>query len=600
MSEEKNPQASDYSGYLNEATRPTVRGQMGIVSSGHVSASLAGLDILRAGGNAVDAGVACGICINVLLHENTTFSGVAPIILYQASTNQVVSISGLGRWPRNASIEYFWEQQDGLYLNNLAHCVVPAAPDAWTSVLQRYGTMSLEEVMKPAISHARDGFPVHDYMANTFATRWHELSRWRGSRAVAGPAGKPLQRGEIIVQSDLANTLESIVKAERETLGTREERIRAARDSFYTGDVAEIMTSFAAEHSGFLTCEDFAEFSVQEEDVCAVRYKGYEVHTCGPWCQGPVFAQALSILKNFDLQRMGHNSAEYIHTVTEALNLSFADREYYYGDPEFVDVPMVELIDDEYGHLRANLIRQQQAWGELPPPGNPRDLSPTRNDYEWPPAGDWATNRQKKLHSLRPEPDTSYLCVVDSQGNMFSATPSDTFTTYLSPPIVPGIGLPVSGRGRQSRLDPNHPSSIAPWKRPRLTPSPALVMKDGKPLMAIGTPGGDVQPQAMLQSFLNVVEFGMDPQLAVEAPRFVTASHPNSFYPYFYAPGVIRVESTISETVIEKLRSMGHRVETWPPRYAGAGSVCIAGLPLTNGVLQAGADNRWEAVALGW
>jgi gamma-glutamyltranspeptidase/glutathione hydrolase len=582
-----------------EGTRPTVRSAKGVVAAGHLFASIAGLDILRRGGNAIDAGVAAGICVNILHHDMTSFSGVAPIMVYLAEEKKVISISGLGRWPKASSLEYFWEEQDGLFVDGIAHCVIPAAPDAWATVLARYGTMSLADVMEAAIGYARDGFPVHDFMAASFKSGWSAIQKWPGSVAVVAPDGELVGAGDMLVQPDLANTLQSMADAECADNGNRESGIQAGRDEFYKGAIAEKFVKFSEENGGFFTLEDFSEFAVKEEPTVVVEFGGYQVHTCDAWCQGPVLAQALSILKNFDLKSMGHNSPKYIHTVAEALNLAFADREFYYGDPEFVDVPMDELVSDSYGRLRADLIRDGKAWGELPPPGDPRQQMATRSDYQWPPAGDWLTVR-KAMKESPLEPDTSHVCVVDASGNMFSATPSDTFTTHLSPPLVPGVGLPLSGRGRQSRLDPNHPAAIAPWKRPRLTPSPAIVLKDGMPFMTVGTPGGDIQPQAMLQVFLNVVLFGMAPQAAVEAPRFGSYSHPNSFYPHGYKPGMLRIESRVDASVMDQLRDWGHTVEAWPERTGRAGSVLISGIPLQNGTWQAAADNRRESIALGW
>ncbi len=578
------------------AGRPTVRSLRGVVSSGHLLSSLAGLDILRRGGNAVDAGVAAGICLNVVHHDLTMFSGVAPIAIFLADSRRIVTISGVGRWPRGASLDHFLECQGGRLVEGLAHAVMPAAADAWTTALGRYGTMSLAQVMESAIGHARDGFPVHDVMARGLADNWDYLCGWPGSRAVAGPEGRPLGVGEVMVQPDLARTLERMADEERASSGSREERIRAARDRFYRGDIGQDFLDFSREHGGFFCAGDFDQFEVQEEPAAVLDYKGYQVVTCGPWCQGPVLLQALSILQHFDLQTMGHNSARYIHTVVESLNLALADREFYYGDPEFVDVPLAELLSPGYGSSRAGLIRPQQAWGELPPPGDPVVGRAQRDDYHWPPPGDLSPGGPRHAG----QSDTSYVCVFDGQGNMFSATPSDSFVGPLSPPIIPGVGLAFSARGKQSRLDPGHPSVMAPWKRPRLTPSPALLLRDGSPVMAFGTPGADIQPQAMLQALLNILEFGMSPQEAVEVPRFGTFSHPGSFYPHTYSPGLLRVEDRVSRSTLACLERLGHRVVPWPAAAPEAGSVCIAGLPLAGRILQAAADRRREAVALGW
>lgn len=585
---------------LGRGGRPLVRSDRGVVASGHQLASLAGLDILRRGGNAVDAGIAAGICINVVHHDMTTFSGVAPIMLYLAEEQRVVSISGLGRWPRATSLDHFWDRQDGLFQEGVMHCVLPAAADAWATALERYGTMSLGQVMEAAIGFAQGGFPVHDFMAYNFERGWEAMRKWPATAALVAPQGNPLRPGETFVQADLAATLTRMVEEESAASGDRTAGIRAARDRFYRGDIAREFVAFSEQHGGFFTMNDFEQFAVQEEPTVQLEYKGYELHACGPWCQGPVLPMALAVLKHFDLPAMGHNSPEYLHTVLGALDLAFADREYYIGDPEFVDVPMDELVSESYAARRAELIKPGRAFTELPPPGNPREGTATRDDYRWPPAGDWETvGRGVSRPAVPEEPDTSYVCAIDSRGNMFSATPSDTFTTYLSSPIVPGLGLPMSGRGKQNRLDPDHPAVLAPWKRPRLTPSPALVLKDGKPFMTIGTPGGDTQPQSMLQVLLNVLEFGMDLQSAVEAPRVVSSSFPASFYPHGYRPGLARVEGRIAEATVEALKRWGHRVERWPDKSWRAGSVLVATID-SNGRLEAGADHRREGMALGW
>jgi gamma-glutamyltranspeptidase/glutathione hydrolase len=582
-----------------KSNRPLVRSNRGVVSSGHMLASIAGLDILRGGGNAIDAGVAAGICLNVVHHDMTTFSGVAPIVIYLAEEQRVVSISGLGRWPKAASLDFFWQKQDALFNTGIAHCVIPAAADAWTTALEKYGTKSLSEVMEAALEYATVGFPVHDFMAYNFARGSQSIRAWSSNQELVAPEGELLGTGETFRQPDLARTFERMLEEERATFGDRSTRIRAARNRFYCGDIAQEFVSFSKRNSGFFTLDDFRTFKVQEEPTVSVEYKGYQLFTCGPWCQGPVFPQALSILKHFDLRPMGHNSPEYLHVVTEALKLAFADREFYYGDPEFVNVPVDGLLGNDYAALRAKLIRDGEAFPELPSPGDPLGVSARRDDYRWPPAGDWISARRNAVERMAEEPDTSYVCAIDANGNMFSATPSDTFTTHLSAPIIPGLGLPLSGRGRQSRLEYGHPAAIAPWKRPRLTPSPALVLKNGKPVLTIGTPGGDVQPQAMLQVFLNIVEFGMELQEAVEAPRIATQSFPGSFYPYHYRPGALKVESGIDTETRRALVDRGHKVEVWSDPAWQAGSVLVAATS-ESGQLEAAADPRREAVALGW
>lgn len=572
------------------ATRPEARGVTGVVSSGHLHASLAGLDILRRGGNAIDAGVAAGICLNVVHHDMCSFAGVAPIMIHLAGEGRTISIDGLGRWPQSVSLSYFYSQQRGRFQQNIAHCVVPAAADAWMTALATYGTMSFAEVSAAGIAHAQEGFPVHDTMAQNFRNGWHVISQTEGSRRVAGPHGTPLTTGELIVQPDLAATLTRLVEAERASTGDRRDRILAARDRFYRGDIAADFVAYSRANGGFFELTDFAGYRVREETPPSIDYRGWRVFACGPWSQGPALLQALQILKNFDLQSMGHNSADYIHTVVEALGLAFADREFYYGDPDFVDVPLQGLCDQAYAARRSTLIRPKRAWGELPCPGDPVSGRARRDDYRWPVAGDWETEGVTT--------DTTTLCVADRSDNLFAATLSDSFTAAFWPPIIPGLGLPLSGRGNQSRLDPNHPAVLAPGKRPRLTPNPVIVLRGGRPFIALGTPGGDTQPQSMLQFLLNTFEFGMTPQQAAEAPRFTTANMPDSFYPHRYSPGRIDLEGEIGADVADELQSRGHSVTRLPWRTYQAGSVCAAGFRLENGVLQGMADIRRESAAV--
>jgi gamma-glutamyltranspeptidase/glutathione hydrolase len=336
--------------------------------------------------------------------------------------------------------------------------------------------------------------------------------------------------------------------------------------------------------------EDLDRFQVGVEAPVKTDYRGYEVYCCGPWCQGPVLAQALNLLEGYDLTALGHNTLDYVHLLTEALKLVFADREEHYGDPRFVPVPIGGLLSRQYAQHRRELINPNQAWPEMPPPGQPGRAQ-----------GDAAVMLGRHLGPLGssgPVPaDTSYVCTVDSRGNAFSATFSDPISDT---PIVPGLGITISSRGSQSWVDSGHPSSVQPGKRPRLTPNPAMVLKDGRPFMAFGTPGGDVQCQAMLQVLLNIVDFGMDPQQAVEAPRFAGFSFPNSFYPHRYYPGRLDVESRFPARVLAGLKARGHRVRRWADWDPAAGAVCAIVVDPESGVLKGGADPRRFSYALGW
>ncbi|HET7159382.1 MAG TPA: gamma-glutamyltransferase, partial [Burkholderiales bacterium] len=366
----------------------------------------------------------------------------------------------------------------------------------------------------------------------------------------------------------------------------RKAGLKAARDAFYKGDIAREVTRFIKKEGGAMRFEDFADYKVNFEPTVRTRFEGIDLHACGPWSQGPVLPMALNILKQFDLRAMGHNSADYIHVVNEALKLAFSDRHNHFGDPKFVKVPIKGLMSDEYAKWRRSLISVEKAWAGMPPAGNPKTLQEIANRWMPEPQAEEA-----------PGPgDTSYLCVIDKDGNAFSCTPSDGSNNT---PIIPGVGILCSGRGTQSWADPTHPSSVAPGKRPRLTPSPAMAFKGDKVFMPFGTPGGDVQPQAMLQVFLNVNVFGMDAQAAIDAPRFANYTYPGSFEPHPYYPGRLYMESRIDSATRDELADRGHKVYEWPETTWLAGAVCTI-VRDKQGVLHGGADTRRPAYVLGW
>lgn len=335
-----------------------------------------------------------------------------------------------------------------------------------------------------------------------------------------------------------------------------------------------------------MAAEDLAEFRSEVEAPPRTRFADIDVYACGPWCQGPALLQALNLLEPQELRALGHNSASYVHHLAEALKLVFADRERYLGDPRFVDVPLAALLAAEYARLRRGLIQAERAAPAMPSPGDPRNMSAELAGYR-PPAPQTARRRGPK--------DTSYICVVDRWGNVFSATPSDSSFDGV---VVSGTGLCPSTRGSQSWTDEGHASCVAGGKRPRLTPSPALALGPDGLALPFGSPGGDVQLQAMLQVFLNIVVFGMDPQQAVEAPRFATFSFPDSFEPHAYDPGRLSIERRLNGAIGQGLGARGHRVEEWPDLLWRAGGVCT--ILARQGSLSAGADPRRPSYALGW
>ena len=353
--------------------------------------------------------------------------------------------------------------------------------------------------------------------------------------------------------------------------------------------------AYHRQNGGLVTAEDLSAFSVGVERPLQVACRDHTVYACGPWCQGPALLQAFNLVEDWDLARLGHNSVDYIHRLVEVLKLVFADRERYYADPDFIRVPVAGLLSKSYAAERRGAIDFEKAWPGMPPAGDPwrheSSMEPQRSTTDQVAYGaDPGTAENDSL-------DTSYVCVVDRHGNCFSATPSDmSYTTE----VIPGTGLAVSSRGAQSWIDPDHPCAVAGGRRPRLTPNPALICKEGRPYMVLGTPGGDTQCQAMLQAFLNIVCFDMDPQLAVEAPRFATFSFPNSFYPHDMHPGLVRLERRIAAEVVDGLRCKGHRVELWPDWAWKAGGVCTIVIDRQNGVLTGAADPRRESYAIGW
>lgn len=575
--------------YVTSTHRPMLQASRYAVSSGHYLASLAGVRILERGGNAIDAGVAVGSCINVVQPDMTSFGGVAPIILYLAGTGEVVTISGLGRWPRRASLEYFRDQRGGRIPDDITNALVPSACDAWLTALARYGRLPLAEVLRPALELAAEGFPVNRFLAHALRSFHGRLAGWPTSSAYLRQDGSPLEAGDLLRQPELASTFQALIDAESSAAKMgREAAIMAARNRFYRGDLAEKMARFSRESGGFLDYEDLAGFSVGIEPPVKTGYRGYQVCACGPWCQGPVLPQALNILECFDLAGLEHNSGPHLHLLAESLKASFADRHAYYGDPDFVRVPMAGLLSKEYARLWAGRISGGRATPGMPEPGNPWVFEGTGGS----------------MGPVAPQPkpgpvgtDTSYCCVVDAEGNGFSATPSDGVGRS---PVVPGVGVVLSPRGNQSWLDPRHPASLQPGKRPRLTPSPALMLKDGRLAMVFGTPGGDVQPQAMAQLVVNVVDFGLDPQAAIEVPRVATYSFPGSFDAHNYNPGLLRVEGRISPETVDRLASLGHRVEMWPDYTSNAGALCAILVGSRWGPRVAGADPRRMAYAIGW
>jgi gamma-glutamyltranspeptidase/glutathione hydrolase len=550
------------------------------------TAAQVALQVLDAGGNAIDAGVAGGIALNVVHCEFTHFAGVAPTMIWLAEHGRAITIDGLGSWPRAADPAYFRERHGGRIPPGVRRSIVPGAPGAWLTALERFGTMSFADVVAPALRLARDGFRVTHLFNRVVTDLASEFARWPANAALFLPGGKPPPVGSIFRLPELAGTLDHLVAVERGASGAgREAGIAAARAAFYRGDVAQAIARFYRDNDGWLDAEDFAAHRTTVEPATRSHFHDVELMTCGAWCQGPVLAQALGILAGVDLVALGHNTPQYAHVLIESLKLAFADRERWYGDPRFVDVPLAGLLDPAYARGRAALIRTDRAHPGMPLAGMPSG------------ARTGAAPTPVAMSARAANTDTSFVCAVDRHGNAFAATPSDG---CFGGPMVPGTGLCPSSRGAQSWTAAEHPSVLAPGKRPRLTPSPALAIRGGRWVMPFGTPGEDLQPQAMLQFLLNLWVFGMEPQAAVEVPRFASVSFPRSFDPHEYIPNRAVAEVGVPAETRAGLARLGHDLAAWEDWDWRAGCVCAVIRDTETGLLEGAADPRRPSGALGW
>ena len=573
-----------------ETTRPAVYGRHHMVATNHFLATQAALRILELGGNAIDAGVSAGLVINVVQPDETSLGGIVPILVHEGSSRRTYVLCGVGPWSSALNPGEFARM--GEIPQGPKSVVVPAAIDAWVLSLQRAGRLSFEQVAAPAVELAEGGYVVDRFLAANLAAEAETLRQWPASAAIFLPHGRPLERGEPLVQSDLAGTLLELVRVERAWKWKgRNRALQAIRDHFYRGAWAQEIVDAVSAGGGYLTVDDLAGFQVREEEPVRGYFAGMELCVCGPWCQGPVILQTLQILTGVDVPGLGHNHAEYLHVLVEALKLGFADRERYYGDPDYVTVPLESLLSSVYAARRRALIDASRAAPTMPPAGDPGGDTGSANRL-----GAAPSSRPNEAPRGGRSRDTSYVAVIDREGNGFSATPSDS---SLVAPVVPGLGFVPSTRGSQSRPDSSHPAACLPGRRPRVTPTPVLGIKDGEVELALGTPGGDAQPQALVQFLLNRYMFGLDPQAAVEAPRVISASFPQSFSPYTYLPGVLQVEGRIPRAVCEALSNRGHRIAMWPDWYTAAGCVCAVLRDPDRGVLVGAADPRRLSLALG-
>jgi gamma-glutamyltranspeptidase/glutathione hydrolase len=571
-------------------TRPVVAGTQGVVATGHPLVSMAAMRMLLAGGNALDAAAAAGFAAAVVEPTASyTLCGECVAMVHDARTRETVVVSGQGVAAALATIPFFRGRgfdriPTGPGADAHLSFTVPGAVDAYLTLLETYGTRSVSEVLAPAVQYAERGVPMYEYMHRMLAipeTRSQFDIYPPGGQDVFYPGGRTPRVGELLVQPALARTLKRLVEADASARGHRLAGIAAARERFYRGDIAATIGAFSEQLGGLLRASDLGGYRACLEPPLRTTFAGREILGQPAWTQGPVLMQALGMLAGFDLRAMGHNSSRYIHTVVEALKLAFADRERHYGDA--APVPLAELLSPAYARERAALIRMDRAEPAAPPPGDPRRGH----------GGATGPAPAPREGAEAAADGTTHIAVIDRDGNMIALTPSGG--VFRKSAFSPELGCTLSTRSEMFVLEEGHPNALTPGKRPRTTLVSYLVCENGVPVMTVGCPGGDDQAQADLQLILNVLVFGMNPQQAVEAPRFATQTLVNSFWPRVYTPGRLNVEAGIPERTRAELRALGHQVTEIGA--CGIGAV-VTRRDLQTGVLSAGADPRRPTYAL--
>jgi gamma-glutamyltranspeptidase / glutathione hydrolase len=606
--------------------RPVARGRRGVVAGGHPLSVEAGMRMLQRGGNAVDAGVATILAASVIEFSHFSFGGEVPILIKMRgasrkrgspyagnprgvvrerfNTTDVAVIEGMGTAPAKATREFFVNRSKHATASDRPtmpgggsgvipstgplSATVPAVLDACVVALDQYGTKTLAEVMQPAIELA-EGFPLDELRVDYIKSRGPVLSQWPDAKRIFLPNGQTPKVGDVFVQADLARTLRAIIAAETRNAGKgRHAALMAARDYFYRGPVGKRIGDYMQANGGLIAASDLAGWRATVGAPTRGEYRGYEVYKTGFWAAGPMLIEVLNLLEGYDLKKLGHNSPEYIHTVTEALKLGFADRDRFYGDPKFVKIPTEQLLSKSYAAMRRNLIEKEKA-SLAQRPGDPENMKPLL-------ASAAISYNAAPVPELLKANDTTCVNVIDKDGNMFSATPSGAWL----PAVVAGDTGVLMGQRLQSALtDPNSPNVVAPGKRPRITLTPTLILKDGQPFMILSTPGGDNQDQALLQVLLNIIEFGMSPQEAVEAPRFDTQHYISSFDNHEFRAGWLNLEARIPAEVSSALSSRGHKVNMQSAWGTGSAPTVIV-YDVKSGVISGGADPRRGRYAVAW
>lgn len=554
-----------------DSMRPTIYGERWAIVGGHPVVSEVGAEILRRGGNAVDAGVAAGFASNVVQVEMCNLGGIAPILVRAAGSTDVKAIAGVGTWGARADLDEIRTRYDGAMPLGGVPSVVPGAVSGWLTALAQFGTMPLPEIMAPAIELARDGFLLDPRTASHLAKMSVGFGRWESSMAVYQPEGVPLRAGERLRQPALAKTLQRLADAAADASAagsSRVDAIEAAHALFYQGDIAETISRFVTERGGYLDVSDLAGFRAEVSSAPAVQFGGWTVHVTPTWSQGPVIAQALGILERRGIRTLDPDSVDYAHEVIEALKLAFSERERAYGDPRFASETAEQLLEPAHlSELAAMIGHRALPNTPTAPQGGPL------------------------------LPSTTAIVVVDADGTAFSCSPSDTID---GGPIIPELGVLCSPRGVQSRLIPGHPNELRPGGRPCVTPAAVIALGVDDSIWTAACPGGDVIVQAIVQAMLQYDVVGKSAQAAVEAPRLFGSSYPGGFHPHPVGESLVFLEAGLGEEVASGLAARGHEIIDWPDNEFDAGSVQTIVSTITPGgarLLAAGADSRRTAYA---
>ncbi len=580
-------------------TRPELIGNVGMVASTHWLATATGMSVLERGGNAADAAVAAGFVLQVVEPHLNGPGGEVPILLWSETERKTSVVCGQGVAPAAASVAALNDL--GLDLvpgTGLLPAVVPGSFGAWMLLLEQRGTWTVRQVLEPAIHYAAQGHPLLERVSSAIGTMKDLFeSEWHSSAETWLPDGRVPAAGSHFRNPVLAATYSRIVEEAEAVGGDREKQIVAARDAWYRGFVAEaigafsesaeIMDTSGERHRGLITADDLAAWSPSVEEPVTFDYHEYTVCKTGPWGQGPVFLQQLALLSGFDLTEMGPGSPDWVHTIIEASKLAFADREAWYGDPKFTDVPLTDLLSTDYTDERRKLITDDASLALRPgSPGGRTPRMPRYPDSLEIDLGASGAGEPTIMASGLTRGDTCHLDVVDSDGMMISATPSGGW--FQGSPTVPGLGFCLSTRGQMFWAEEGLPNSLRPGARPRTTLTPSFALRDGEPWLAFGTPGGDFQDQWTLHFFLNIVHGGRNLQAAIDEPSFHSIHMPNSFYPRDTHLGHMLMEGRFDPQTIATLRKRGHLVKVVDDWSLGS----VSAVAREDGWLKAAANPR--------